>query len=97
MRDTRIKTYGWVNGSYNWSNSNNSNQPSSYWIIPKSVVLEQAVLRVEREADTVQTDHVDWGFRFSNLYGSNYRHMTSRGWFSNQMLKGNQRYGYDPG
>ena len=96
MRDNRIKTYGWVNGSYNWSNSNNSNQPSSYWIIPKSVVLEQAVLRVEREADTVQTDHVDWGFRFSNLYGSNYRYMTSGGWFSNQLLKGNQRYGYDP-
>ncbi len=96
MRDSRIKTYGWVNASYNWSNSNNSNQPTSYWIIPKSVVLEQALLRIEREADTVQTDHVDWGFRFSNLYGSNYRYMTSGGWFSNQLLKGNQRYGYDP-
>lgn len=39
------------------------------------------MLRIEREADTVQTDHVDWGFRFSNLYGSNYRYMTSGGWF----------------
>ncbi len=56
MRDYRLKTYGWVNGSYNWSNSSNSNQPTSYWIVPKSVVLEQAVLRIEREADTVQTD-----------------------------------------
>ena len=56
MRESRIKTYGWVNGSYNWSNANNSNQPTSYWIIPKSIVLEQAVLRFEREVDTVQTE-----------------------------------------
>ena len=39
MRESRIKTYGWVNGSYNWSNANNSNQPTSYWIVPKSMVL----------------------------------------------------------
>lgn len=96
MKENRIKTYGWVNGSYNWSNANNSNQPTSYWIIPKSVVLEQAILKVEREVDTVQTDHVDWGFRITSLYGSNYRYMTSGGWFSHQLLKQNLRYGYDP-
>jgi len=95
IRDSRIKAYGWVNGSYNWSTANNSNQPTSYWIVPRSVILEQAVLRFEREADTVQTNHVDVGFRFTSLYGSNYRYMTSGGWFSQQLLKGNQRYGYD--
>jgi hypothetical protein len=96
MKASRIKTYGWVNGSYNWSNANNSNQPTSYWIIPRSVVLEQAVLKIDREVDAVQTDHVDWGFRLTNLYGSNYRYMTSGGWFSDQLLRNNQRYGYDP-
>jgi Putative beta-barrel porin-2, OmpL-like. bbp2 len=96
MRDHRLKTYGWVNGSYNWSTSNNSNMPSSYWIVPKSFILEQAVLRLEREADTVQTDHVDVGFRLTGLYGSNYRYMTAGGYFSNQLLKYNQLYGFDP-
>lgn len=96
MRDNRIKMYGWVNGSYNWSTSSNSNMPSSYWIVPKSVILEQAVLRLEREADTVQTDHVDVGFRLTGLYGSNYRYMTAGGYFSNQLLRQNHRYGFDP-
>lgn len=96
MAAQRIKAYGWLNASYNWSTSNGSNMPSSYWIIPNSIVLEQAVFRLEREADTVQKDHVDVGFRLTGLYGSNYRYMTSGGWFSQQLLKQNLRYGFDP-
>jgi hypothetical protein len=63
IRASRIKAYGWVNGSYNWSTSKNSHMPDSYWIVPKSLVLDQAILRLEREVDSVQTDHWDWGFR----------------------------------
>jgi len=96
MRANRIKAYGWINGSYNWSTATNSNMPSSYWIVPNSVILNQAVFRLEREADTVQTDHVDVGFRLTGLYGSDYRYMTAGGIFSQQLLKRNQLYGFDP-
>jgi len=36
--------------------------------------------------DTVQTDHVDWGFDISNLYGYDYHFTTMKGVFSNQLL-----------
>lgn len=96
IRTSRIKAYGWINGSYNWSTSDNSNQPISYWIVPRAIVLDQAIIKIDREVDTVQTDHIDWGFRSSNLYGIDYRYMTSGGWFSSQLLKHNQLYGFDP-
>src|SRR5262249_55221976 len=50
----------------------------------------------ERQLDSVQTDHMDWGFRFSNLYGIDYRYMTAGGWLSYQLLKHNSLYSYDP-
>jgi len=59
-------------------------------------VLNQAILRFEREADTGQTDHIDWGFRSTWLYGTDYRYMTAGGWFSDQLLEQNQKYGFDP-
>lgn len=96
LRASRVKGYGWVNGSYNWSTNDNSNMPTSYWIVPDSMVLQQAVFRIEREVDTVQTDHIDIGFRVTALYGADYRYMTSGGWLSEQLLKHNQRLGFDP-
>ena len=96
LKDERIKVYGWVNASGNWSSSDNSNLPTSYWIFPNQPVLNQAILRFEREVDSVQTDHIDWGFRSTWLYGTDYRFMTSGGWFSNQLLEHNRKYGYDP-
>jgi len=80
----------------NWSPANNSNIPTSYWIFPNEPVLNQAILRFEREADTVQTDHIDWGSRSTWLYGTDYRYMTAGGWFSDQLLEQNQKYGFDP-
>ena len=44
----------------------------------------------------MQTDHVDWGFRSTALYGIDYRYMTAGGWFSDQLLKHNALYGWDP-
>src|SRR5262245_28903120 len=96
MKNERIKVYGWANASGNWSTSDNSNMPTSYWIFPNEVVLNQLVFRVEREVDTVQTDHIDWGFRSTWLYGTDYRYMTAGGWFSYQLLLNNQKYGFDP-
>jgi len=96
IRDARIKVYGWATTSGNFSTSEHSNIPSSYWIVPNSMQLEQLVLRIEREVDTAQQDHVDWGFRSSFLYGTNYRYMTAGGWFSDQLLEENNLYGWDP-
>ncbi len=91
-----IRIYGWVNPSYNASTSKASNIPLSFVIVPNHVELEQVVLRVERVPNTVQTDHGDWGFRVTNLYGIDYRYTISEGIFSQQLYGNNQLYGEDP-
>jgi len=96
LKEQRIKIYGWVNASGNWSTSDDSNMPTSYWIFPNTAVLNQAIVRFEREVDTVQQDHIDWGFRSTWLGGTDYRYMTAGGWFSYQLLKDNNMYGFDP-
>ena len=53
-------------------------------------------LYFERLPNTVQTDHFDWGFRLTNLYGLDYRYTTAKGIFSQQLLRDNNTYGYDP-
>ena len=96
LENAKIKIYGWVNGGGDASTSTNSNIPESYDIVPNRVALDQAVLRFERVPDTVQTEHVDWGFRLSVIYGIDYRYTTAQGWFSGQLLKHNSLYGADP-
>ncbi|MDN3547696.1 outer membrane beta-barrel protein [Mucilaginibacter aquaedulcis] len=93
---SRLKIYGWIAPGVNFSTSKNSNIPMSYAIVPNKLELDQAVLRIERQPNTVQTDHLDWGFRLSTFYGMDYRYTTSKGWFSNQLLKNNNLYGVDP-
>ena len=95
IKESRIKAYGWVNGSVNASNCKNSNSPESYWIVPNRPELDQFVFRVEREVDSAQTDHIDWGFRSTFLYGMDYRFMTAGGWNSYQFLSDNHLYGFD--
>ena len=96
LKGQRIKVYGWINASGNWSTSDDSNMPTSYWIFPNQPVLNQAILRFEREVDSVQQNHIDWGFRSTWLYGTDYRYMTAGGWFSEQLLEHNRMYGFDP-
>jgi hypothetical protein len=96
IKDSRIKAYGWINASGNWSTAKHSNTPTSYWIVPNRYELDQAVLRIERQVDSVQTDHIDVGFRSSGMYGIDYRYFTAGGWFSDQLLKHNALYGWDP-
>jgi hypothetical protein len=96
---SKIQIYGWVDVGANLSSSNRSgpaNAPAAYYVYPNSVQLDQAVLYIERVPDTVQTDHFDWGFRLSGLYGLDYRYTTSKGIFSNQLLGEDSRYGGDP-
>ena len=95
LKENNIRIYGWGNPSFNASTSKNSNVPLSYTIVPNHIELEQLILRLERQPDTVQTNHADWGFRLSNLYGTDYRYTTSQGYFSHQLEGNNNLYGYD--
>jgi hypothetical protein len=91
----RIRVYGWVDVGGNISSSKQSNSADSYDYIPNQVVVDQAVFRVQRILDTVQNDHFDWGFLFTNLYGTDYRYTTAKGYLSAQYLTHNREYGYD--
>src|SRR5262249_56721425 len=62
---------------------------------PNTMQLDQAVMFIERLPDTVQTDHIDWGFRVAALYGENYRYTMSYRFASYQLLRRNDVYGYD--
>ena len=104
MQDNRIEVYGWINPSVNVSTSNKTNYPLSYAVRPDRVEFNQFLLRIERIPDTVQTDHIDWGFHFDNLYGYDYHFTTMKGVLSNQLLNNpnpneplnGKVYGYDP-
>ena len=107
-KKANIQIYGWANAGMNFSSSTEqvggkyANSPSAYNQIPNSIQLDQLVMYIERTPDTVQKDHFDWGFRFTSLYGLDYRFTTAKGYFSQQLLTpkpdgtlGNQ-YGWDP-
>jgi opacity protein-like surface antigen len=94
-KDSRIKIYGWGEMGANGSNSNVSLQPAGYPIRPNRFELDQLVFRIERLPDTVQSDHVDWGFNVTNVYGLDYRYTIMKGIFSDQLLAKNRTYGYD--
>jgi hypothetical protein len=40
------------------------NWPAGYYIYPNQLQLDQVVAIAERLPDTVQKDHIDWGFAF---------------------------------
>ena len=91
-----IKFYGWADGGGDLSTSKNSNVPTAYDLVPNKVELDQVIFRFERNPNTVQNEHVDWGFLFDNIYGTDYRYTIAKGIFSDQLLQRNQLYGYDP-
>ena len=98
------KLYGYVSVGANGSTNNRGNAskgipanlPSAYDEFPNTVVLDQAVVYYERIEDTVQKDHVDYGFRLTGLYGQDYRFTTAKGILSQQLLLKNSQYGFDP-
>lgn len=108
LKKANIQIYGWANAGMNFSTSTEAvggkyaNAPAAYNQIPNSIQLDQFTMYIERVPDTIQTDHFDWGFRLTNLYGFDYRFTTSKGIFSQQLLTPQnngtigQTYGYDP-
>jgi hypothetical protein len=98
MANAHIQTYGWIDPGANLSNESThpgGNAPAAYLYTPNTAQLDQIVEYLERTPDTVQTDHVDWGFRASVIYGENYRYTTAYGIASWQLLKKNKVNGYD--
>jgi Putative beta-barrel porin-2, OmpL-like. bbp2 len=96
LENSRVKVYGWVATSINFSTSGQNNFPVAYDIFPNKIELNQAVIYVERLPDTVQNDHFDWGFHLTAFEGIDYRFTTAKGYFSQQLLKFNRQYGFDP-
>ena len=98
LQDNHTQIYGWVDVSANVSTAKTGyagNNPAAYDYTPNIAQLDQAVVYVERLPDTVQQDHVDYGFRVSRIYGENYRYTTALGVFSNQYVIHNHFEGYD--
>jgi hypothetical protein len=98
MSDAHMQVYGWINGGGNLSTNSvtpGGNFPASYDYSPNAFQLDQAVVYFERLPDTVQTDHIDWGFRASAIYGENYRYTTAFGVASYQLLGHNLNNGFD--
>jgi hypothetical protein len=98
LNEKHIQIYGWVNAGANLStssNEKNGNFPAAYSYKPNTGELDQAVVYIERVPDTVQQDHLDWGFRFSAIYGENYRYTTAYSIASYQLLTKNFENGYD--
>ena len=96
LESSRTKVYGWVAPSFNFSTSGSNNFPVSYDIFPNKIELNQAVVYIERLPNTVQNTHFDWGFHLTAFYGIDYRFTTAKGYFSQQLLKFNRQYGFDP-
>jgi hypothetical protein len=50
-----------------------------YAVFARQATLDPSklVFRLKRQPDTVQTDHIDWGFRSTALFGIDYRFMTA--------------------
>jgi putative OmpL-like beta-barrel porin-2 len=98
LNDNNLQIYGWINGGGNISTNTvkpGGNWPAAYDYTPNTFQLDQAVVYFERLPDTVQTDHIDWGFRLSAIYGENYRYTTAYGLGSYQLLGHNLTNGYD--
>ncbi len=98
LADTGIQAYGWVAPGGNLSSNTvrqGGNFPISYGYTPNTVQLDQAVLYVERTPDTVQSDHVDWGFRVAPIFGTDYRYTFAYGLFSKTLNEQNLVDGFD--
>jgi hypothetical protein len=98
-KNSGVQIYGWLNAGFNVSTSDKpgyANLPAAYAEKPNTIQPDQEVLYIERQPNTVQTDHFDWGFRVASLYGLDYRFTTAKGVFSQQLLTHDREYGYDP-
>jgi len=93
---SRTKVYGWVDPTLNFSNSAHRNEPEANDLYSNRFEMNQLVLYVERLPDSVQRDHIDWGYHLTALYGTDYRFTIAKGYLSGQLLNDHRQYGFDP-
>jgi hypothetical protein len=94
--DSRTKLYGWIEPSLNFSTSAHSNAPEANDVYSNRFELDQLVLYAERLPDSVQRDHIDWGYHLTALYGTDYRFTTGKGYWSSPWINDHHEYGFDP-
>lgn len=87
--------YGWLEPIYNASNASQSNLPTGFSIVPNQMEFNQGALGIQKQADTSQNQHFDYGFKMVNWWGVDYRFSTMQGVFSQQLFQQNLLYGYD--
>jgi hypothetical protein len=93
---SRTKLYGWIDPTLNFSTSAHSNAPEANDVYSNRFEMNQIVLYAERLPDSVQRDHVDWGYHLTALYGTDYRFTVAKGYFSGPWLNHHRQYGFDP-
>ena len=93
---SRTKIYGWLDPTLNFSNSTHSNAPEANDVYSNRFELNQFVLYAEQLPDSVQRDHIDWGYHLTALFGTDYRYTTGKGYLSGQLLNDHRQYGFDP-
>jgi hypothetical protein len=105
LKDSRFTIYGWIEPGgnistssthFNYSTGTGGNFPAAYSYRANTLQMDQIALYFERTPDMVQKDHVDWGFRVTALYGTDYKYTFSNGILSNQYLNNSRQYGFDP-
>jgi len=93
---SRTKLYGWIDPSLNFSTSAQRNAPEANDVYSNRFETNQFVLYAERLPDSVQRDHIDWGFHLTALFGTDYRYTVAKGYFSGPWLNHQRQYGFDP-
>jgi hypothetical protein len=93
---SRTKLYGWIDPTLNFSTSAHSNAPEANDVYANRFEMNQIVLYAERLPDSVQLDHIDWGYHLTALYGTDYRFTTAKGYGAGQLLNDHHEYGFDP-
>ncbi len=93
---SRTKLYGWMDPTVNYSTSSQSNAPEANDVYANRLEMNQVVLYAERLPDSVQQDHVDWGYHLTALYGTDYRFTTGKGYWSGPWVNDHREYGFDP-
>jgi len=93
---SRTKLYGWIDPTLNFSTSTHSNAPEANDVYANRFQLNQLVLYAERLPDSVQRDHIDWGYHLTALYGTDYRFTTAKGYGASQWVNNHHEYGFDP-
>jgi len=93
---SRTKLYGWIEPTVNASTSSHSNAPTVDDLYPNRLEMNQFVAYLERLPNSVQHEHVDWGYHLTSLFGTDYRYTTDLGYLSSQLIAHNRQYGFDP-